>query len=52
MRYQRFKKGGRVSKSQFFLEKSVQKQLNLNINKSGVTFFKSAEHISETKHQT
>ena len=30
MRYQRFKKGGRVAKSQF-LEKSVQKQLNKKI---------------------
>ena len=26
--------------------------LNLNINKLEVTFFDSAEHISETKHQT
>ena len=26
--------------------------INLNIYKSGVTFFNSAEHFSETKHQT
>ena len=51
MRYQRFKKGGRVAKSQF-LEKSVQKSLNLNINKLGVTFFNKVKHISGTKHQT
>ena len=37
MRYQRFKKGGRV---------------NLNINKLGVTFFNKVKHISGTKHQT
>ena len=27
-------------------------ELLLNINKLEVTFFNSAEHISETKHQT
>ena len=53
MSYQRFKKGGRVAKSPF-LEKSVQKllNLNLNINKLGVTFFNKVKHISGTKHQT
>ena len=31
MRYQRFKKGGRVAKSPFLEKKSVQKQLNKKI---------------------
>ena len=63
MRYQRFKKGGRVGKSQF-LEKSVQKSLNKK-NKNGLfqktTFFESPitqkrfifeeSHISYGKRQ-
>ena len=48
MSYQRFKKGGRVAKSQF-LDKSVQ---NLNINKLEVTFFNFRQMISEMKRQT
>ena len=51
MSYQRFNKGGRVAESPF-LEKSVQKLLNLNINKLEVTFFNFRQMMSETKRQT
>ena len=51
MRYQRFKKGGRVAKSQF-LEQSVQKLLNLNISNLEMTYFNFRQMISEMKRQT
>ena len=63
MRYQRFKKGGRVAKSQF-LEKSVQKLLNKKLKTDffqKTTFFESSitqkrsifeeSHISYDKRQ-